>query len=102
MRAKHDASVPIDLDPRDERSRPKKEEGLMTPSKRLFVTLGSLIFLNGCASEDILQAQRGRMFGRTGAFAFYSGKTGFFGPVLGPGRITPAPTTRYTRSTAQR
>jgi regulator of protease activity HflC (stomatin/prohibitin superfamily) len=57
----------------------------MTPSKRLLVTLGTLIFLNGCASEDILQAQRGRLFGRTGAFAFYSGKTGFFGPVLGPG-----------------
>ncbi|MGO8995306.1 MAG: SPFH domain-containing protein [Polyangiaceae bacterium] len=39
----------------------------------------------GCASEDIPQAYRGRMFGRTGALAFYAGKTGFYGPVLGPG-----------------
>src|SRR5277367_5899045 len=64
---------------------PRKRKAPMTPSKQLLVTLGSLIFLNGCASEDILQAQRGRLFGRTGAFAFYSGKTGFYGPVLGPG-----------------
>jgi regulator of protease activity HflC (stomatin/prohibitin superfamily) len=39
----------------------------------------------GCASEDIQQAYRGRMFGRTGPLAFYTGKTGFYGPVLGPG-----------------
>jgi hypothetical protein len=39
----------------------------------------------GCTSADIPQAYRGRMFGRTGPLAFYSGKTGFYGPVLGPG-----------------
>lgn len=41
--------------------------------------------LAGCATHDIPQAHKGRMFGRTGALAFYSGKTGFNGPVLGPG-----------------
>ncbi len=49
----------------------------------LLVTLG--LVSTGCASADIPQAYRGRMFGRTGPLAFYSGKTGFYGPVLGPG-----------------
>jgi regulator of protease activity HflC (stomatin/prohibitin superfamily) len=53
-------------------------------------TLAMMIFATalvsaGCASEDIPQAYKGRMFGRTGALAFYTGKTGFYGPVLGPG-----------------
>ena len=39
----------------------------------------------GCASADIPQAYRGQMFGRTGPLAFYTGRTGFYGPVLGPG-----------------
>ena len=39
----------------------------------------------GCATEDIPQAYRGRMFGRTGPLAFYTGTKGFYGPVLGPG-----------------
>lgn len=39
----------------------------------------------GCASADIPQAYRGVMFDRTGPLAFYTGKTGFTGPVLGPG-----------------
>jgi regulator of protease activity HflC (stomatin/prohibitin superfamily) len=39
----------------------------------------------GCATEDIPQAFKGRMFGRTGPLAFYTGRTGFYGPVLGPG-----------------
>jgi regulator of protease activity HflC (stomatin/prohibitin superfamily) len=43
------------------------------------------LFSAGCASQDIPQAFRGRMFGRTGALALYTGKTGFYGPVLGPG-----------------
>jgi regulator of protease activity HflC (stomatin/prohibitin superfamily) len=47
--------------------------------------LAAALFATGCASEDIPQAYRGRMFGRTGALAFYTGKTGFYGPVLGPG-----------------
>src|SRR5579859_3490116 len=39
----------------------------------------------GCASQDIPQAYKGRMFDRTGALAFYTGGKGFTGPVLGPG-----------------
>lgn len=39
----------------------------------------------GCATMDIPQAHRGRLFDRTGAFAFYGGGKGFTGPVLGPG-----------------
>src|SRR4051812_27049917 len=39
----------------------------------------------GCATQDIPQAFRGRLFNRTGAFAFYAGGTGFTGPVLNPG-----------------
>jgi regulator of protease activity HflC (stomatin/prohibitin superfamily) len=41
--------------------------------------------LSGCATYDIPQAHKGRLFGRTGFWTFYSGKTGFNGPVLGPG-----------------
>jgi hypothetical protein len=41
--------------------------------------------LTGCATYDIPQAHKGRQFGRTGFWAFYSGRTGFDGPVLGPG-----------------
>ncbi len=54
-------------------------------AKRLLFSAACLTFLGGCATEDIHQAFRGRMFGRTGAFAFYSGRIGFYGPVLGPG-----------------
>jgi regulator of protease activity HflC (stomatin/prohibitin superfamily) len=57
----------------------------MNLAKRFIVTGMSLALLSGCASEDIHQAFRGRMFGRTGALAFYGGKIGFYGPVLGPG-----------------
>jgi SPFH domain / Band 7 family len=39
----------------------------------------------GCASQDIPQAYRGRMFDRTGPFALFLGGHGFTGPVLGPG-----------------
>ena len=49
----------------------------------LFVALG--LALTGCASADIPQAYKGQMFGRTGPLSFYSGRTGFYGPVLGPG-----------------
>lgn len=44
-----------------------------------------LLLLTGCASSDILQAHKGRMFDRTGALALYIGGNGFKGPVLGPG-----------------
>ena len=47
----------------------------------LYVILGAA----GCASQDIPQAYRGRLFDRTGALAFYAGGTGFTGPVLNPG-----------------
>jgi|GEM_PF-1513739 len=46
------------------------------------VCLASLL---GCASVDIPQAHKGRMFDRTGAFALWTGGNGFKGPVLGPG-----------------
>ena len=39
----------------------------------------------GCSSQDVPQAHKGRMFDKTGAFAFYSGGDGFTGAVLGPG-----------------
>jgi regulator of protease activity HflC (stomatin/prohibitin superfamily) len=51
-------------------------------------TLGYAIFsltLLGCATQDIAQVSRGKVFARTGALKFYSGETGLVGPVLGPG-----------------
>jgi hypothetical protein len=39
----------------------------------------------GCASQDIPQAFKGRMFDRTGPLALFIGGNGFKGPVLGPG-----------------
>ncbi|MCS6898997.1 MAG: SPFH domain-containing protein [Myxococcales bacterium] len=39
----------------------------------------------GCATQDIPQAHRGRIFGRTGFWALYQGNVGFNGPVLDPG-----------------
>jgi regulator of protease activity HflC (stomatin/prohibitin superfamily) len=39
----------------------------------------------GCASQDIPQAYKGRMFDRTGPLALYIGGGGLTGPVLGPG-----------------
>ena len=51
-----------------------------------FLTIAILTLATaGCASADIPQAYRGRLFGRTGALAFYAGTKGFNGPVLGPG-----------------
>jgi regulator of protease activity HflC (stomatin/prohibitin superfamily) len=47
------------------------------------VMLGALAV--GCASQDVPQAYKGRMFVRTGPLAFFTGKVGFSGPVLGPG-----------------
>jgi SPFH domain / Band 7 family len=52
----------------------------------LKASIFSLILLTcGCATMDIPQAHRGRLFDRTGALAFYAGGKGFTGPVLGPG-----------------
>lgn len=44
-----------------------------------------LLFSTGCATMDVPQAHRGRMFDRTGALAFYRGGKGFVGHVLAPG-----------------
>lgn len=52
--------------------------------KKLLSILG-LVLLTGCSSENIPQAHKGRMFGKTGAFFLYSGVTGFYGPILEPG-----------------
>jgi regulator of protease activity HflC (stomatin/prohibitin superfamily) len=52
---------------------------------RLLVSGLLLVSLAGCASMDIPQAHKGRMFDRTGFFAFYAGGHGFTGPVLPPG-----------------
>lgn len=48
----------------------------------LFVIAASL---TGCATQDIPQAHRGRIFARTGLFALYSGGKGLSGPILDPG-----------------
>jgi hypothetical protein len=40
---------------------------------------------SGCASQDIPQAYRGRLFERASPLGAYTGRTGFTGPVLGPG-----------------
>ncbi len=53
--------------------------------KRAAVLLPCVLMFIGRASQDIPQAYRGRMFHRTGAFAFYSGGNGFDGPILNPG-----------------
>jgi hypothetical protein len=49
------------------------------------VALVTALAASACASQDIPQAYRGRMFDRTGLLALYAGGHGFEGPVLGPG-----------------
>src|SRR5215471_20517836 len=49
------------------------------------VALVTALAVSACASQDIPQAYRGRMFDRTGLLALYVGGHGFSGPVLGPG-----------------
>ena len=49
----------------------------------MFLILAAAMF--GCSSEDVPQAHKGRMFDKTGFFAFYAGGTGFHGPILNPG-----------------
>ena len=62
-----------------------RSEELMRTTTLLFTVILALPAV-GCTSEDIPEAYRGRMFGRTRSrLAFYSGRTGFYGPVLGPG-----------------
>ena len=57
----------------------------MLPNLLRFSLALSLLVAAGCASEDIPQAYRGRLFDRTGPLAFYGGGKGLTGPVLGPG-----------------
>jgi hypothetical protein len=47
--------------------------------------LAFALFSSGCATQDIPQAHRGRMFYRTGPFALFMGGKGLSGPVLNPG-----------------
>jgi regulator of protease activity HflC (stomatin/prohibitin superfamily) len=57
----------------------------MNIDRRMLTLVASMLALTGCGTGEIAQANRGRMFGGTGMLAFYTGKTGFYGPVLGPG-----------------
>jgi hypothetical protein len=43
-----------------------------------------VLVLTGCASQDIPQAHRGKLFARTGLFALYRGGNGMTGRVLDP------------------
>ena len=55
---------------------------------RLATAIAPIVLVSpmlGCASMDIPQAHKGRLFDRTGPFALYIGGNGFTGPVLGPG-----------------
>jgi hypothetical protein len=54
-------------------------------SEILVASLLILLFSSGCGSQDIPPAHKGRMFEKTGAAAFYSGGSGFSGPILSPG-----------------
>ncbi len=51
----------------------------------MFRLLPLLLVLSACDSEDVPQANKGRMFDRTGMWAGFSGGKGLTGPVLGPG-----------------
>lgn len=53
----------------------------------LGLMLGSITMSVGCGSEEVPQASKARMFGKTGALAFYGGTTGFYGKILGPGTV---------------
>ena len=57
----------------------------MNVDRQVLAMVVSMLFATGCGTGEIAQANRGRMFGGTGMLAFYGGKTGFYGPVLGPG-----------------
>lgn len=54
--------------------------------KQAFTALvAGAVLSAGCASMDIPQAHRGRMFSRTGLLALYTGSDGISGPVRDPG-----------------
>lgn len=52
---------------------------------RVGIIVSLLLSVTGCASMDIPQAHRGRMFSRTGLLALYTGSNGLSGPVRDPG-----------------
>jgi len=52
---------------------------------RTLCLAGIMITTSACATMDVPQAHRGRLFDRTGSLAFYAGGEGFVGPVLPPG-----------------
>lgn len=56
---------------------------LLVPA--IVIVIVAAMAVPACRSEDVPQAHRGRMFDRTGAFAFYSGGNGFDGAILEPG-----------------
>lgn len=64
-----------------------------TPRMRyLQLLVFSLIALcMGCNSHEVPPAHKGRVFDKTGFWAFYSGGVGFTGPILGPGTIMTGP-----------
>lgn len=53
--------------------------------KKMAIGMLAACLLMGCATQDIPQAHRGRIFGRTGFWALYQGDVGLNGPVLDPG-----------------
>lgn len=62
--------------------RPMKSTSLLSA---LFFVTAATTSLTGCATQDIPQAHRGRLFSRTGLLAAYSGSNGLAGDVLNPG-----------------
>ncbi len=55
-------------------------------SKRLAaLVIPFALLLSGCATQDIANAHKGRMFYRSGPLSFFQGGGGLSGPVLKPG-----------------
>jgi hypothetical protein len=59
-------------------------------ANRVIFAVAISAFASGCASQDIPQAYRGRLFERVSPLGPAQGPTGFVGPVLGPGSYSPA------------
>lgn len=58
--------------------------------KRLWVPF-LVLFAVGCTSHEVPPAHKGRVFDKTGLWAFYAGGVGFTGPILNPGTIMTGP-----------
>lgn len=55
---------------------------------KMNLKIASILFattLFGCSSAEVSQAERGRMYGKTGWILAYKGTTGFYGATLSPG-----------------